>query len=364
MEMKIMEEAINEEKRLIEKAKMYTGGDEKKAREMVYGTLQDIFVLKIMFKSDEQRVYGLIEIFVNNERKALHNYFTVATKTTQIIDNANSISWSDALKSLIVAIYSKENDMNTTSKIKNAIERELTPTLVATLCEKMFSNDRMSINAQFEKMVSFALRAHDTSMEFTLEKSSSLVVDQTISEGKYLVDQMNKEEQEKNAMEKAAKEAESPADTAVSRLDKQVIDEGNRLIGCKLVLSPVKGKYVSQLVPEDVVKVRINDPSPASVKIAEKLGVYFEGRMKPIECKIHSVIKVDAGNVIYVNIAPNLVGKILEEEEVRVYVDEKTLAKSSPANQGKGGGKSLLVWVIILLLIIGMVVLYFAMAGS
>ena len=131
-----MEEAINEEKKLIEKAKMYTGGDEKKAREMVYGSFLDIFVLKIMFKSDEQRVYGLIEIFVNNERKALHNHFAVVTKNQQLIDEAYSSKWDDALKGLIVAIYSKENDMNTTSKIKSAVERELTPTLVATLCEK------------------------------------------------------------------------------------------------------------------------------------------------------------------------------------------------------------------------------------
>ena len=213
-------------------------------------------------------------------------------------------------------------------------------------------------------MISFALRAHDTAMEFTLEKSSSLVVDQAISEGKYIVDQKHKEEQEKNAAEKAAKEAQAPADTAQSRLDKQIVEEGNRLIGCKLVLSPVRGKYVSQLVPEDVVKVRINDPSPASIKIAEKLGVYFEGRMKPIECQIHSVIKIDEGNVIYVNIAPNLVGKILEEEEVRVYVDEKTMAKSAGEKANKGGAKGLLVWLIILLFIIGMVVIYFIMAGG
>lgn len=330
----------------LEKAKLYCDGDAVKAAQMVEGKFRDIFVLKITFRCTDMRLVGMIAIIINSEKNKLHNYFPIVTRMENIPSDPTMKPWQEYLLGVFQLTYSNKGELAAAGKLKHELEREFTPALLVALLEKLSSKDQQSIILQFEKIISFALRSNAIEVSVDIERTSSLNVDETIDAIKAAIDKAAAKKQEKEP--EPVKEVKYDP---VSQKDQDIIAKGYNLIGCKFVLSPVKGKLVSQLVPGDKIKVRINDQSAWALQTAEKLGWSKDGRMMPGEAKVHATAKLEQGNLVYIEIAPSLMGKVLEEEEVRVYIADD----NSPAAQKDKGasGKNVMVWLLIILLILG-----------
>lgn len=334
-------------KKRIDKARLYTDGDMVKARKMAEGNYKDVSVLKMTFKCNDVNYTGMIAIFINTEKNTLNQFFDVVTKTEDLEGDNTHLPWREFVTTVLRKIYSEKNEINITSKLKHELEKELTPALVGVLSEKIIARDTISINVQFEKMISFVFRSNDVNIKIDFEKTSSLAVDEAIEEIRKEITQSSSKKEETKKEEPVSK-----PQTIDQKMDRELLEQGNRIIGCKLVLSPVKGKYVSELKEGNKIKVKVKDKSANALKIAEKLGWLKDGKMKPGEVIVRTRIKKSNTNIIYVNIAPNLIGKITEEEEVRVEVLDDV---SSP-QKGKGGfSKTILVWVLIILVIIGII---------
>ncbi len=332
----------------LERARLYVDGDKEIAMKMIEGKYKDIIVLKAGFMAEDINVKGFICIFINYEKHTLNNYFAVATRGGNLSVDTTHQPWQEYLFNIFKLMYSGENDVSATGKLKSELEREFTPALITVLNEKLLTNDTASINMQFEKIISFVLKSNNLKLNIVTEKTSSLHVDEAIENIKQGIEESTAAEK----VQPAPAEDTPVKPNIIAQKDQELYDQGHRIIDCKLVLSPVRGKFVSQLEPGDIVKIRVKGETSQDLRIAEKLGWLQDGKMKSGQAKIRSKTKIDKGNLIYAQIATNLFGKIIEEEEVRVYV----LNAEEPSTTQKGGlGKTLFIWFLVIVVIVGII---------
>jgi len=343
-----LSDGIDQEK--LEKALKITGGNLEKAKNLITGKENDTYALKINFACSDVNKYGLVVIFLNYQTFAMKKIFCVSSKNNQICNEKAHSSWEHFLSTVLEATYSDINDITSTSQVASNLEREMTPAIMNVICEKISSKDDHSLHIQFEKIISFVFKSLQTDIQINYEKTSSIMVDDVVSASKSQIE--NKSKENITTTKKSSADF-IKGDTTAIKMDQELVAQGNSLIGCKLVLSPIKGKYMSQLIPGDIVKVKIIDKSPRAMAVAEKLGLTLGGKMTSTDAKIISITKLETGWLIYTIISKNLVGKVVEEEEVKVYtLDEDDLQK-------KGKSKNYIVWVLVIILILAIVGFFF-----
>ncbi len=335
----------------LERARLYTQGDKNLAIKMIQGQYKDVVLIKLGFIAEDTNIKGFATVFINLEKRTLNNFFLVTTRGGGLSVDITHKPWQEFLYNILKVMYSEENDVTATGRLKSEIEREFTPALITVLTEKILAKDTHSISIQFEKIIGFVLKSHSIKLNVVQEKTSSLHVDEAVENIKNTINQASIEETQAKAEEKTAEPASEQKPNIIAQREKELMDQGYRIIDCKLVLSPVRGKFVSQLIPGDIVRIRLKGETATDIKIAEKLGWLEAGKMKSGKARIHSKDSVDVGNVIYVQIANNLYGKILEEEEVRVYV----LNDIAPVQKQKSGGKTALIWILVIAVILGII---------
>lgn len=344
----------NHEEELLSNALRYTDGDMQKAKDMIAGVYTDISVIKLLFRASNVGKYGLVVIFINTEKNYLQKFYSVVSKNEQICNEKPYNEWQHFFSTILETTYSELNEIVSTSQLGSAMEKELSPAIVSVLSDKINSNDTVSLNLQFEKMISFIFKTDQIELDIKIEKAGSIFVE----EGIFTVEQEIKtaiEGEPEIKEDKKSVVTKSPVDTTVQEKDKEFIDMGNTLVPARLVLSPVKGKWINQLLLGEEVKVKLSDKSPRAVAIADKLGCRVDGKMKSISGSVESITKTPRGWLIYITLAPNLVAKILEEEDVKVALADKSSSKKSSS-----GGKNAIVWILIIFLILVMVAVYFA----
>ena len=98
---------------------------------------------------------------------------------------------------------------------------------------------------------------------------------------------------------------------------------GLKVIKAHCILSPARGKNISRLRAGDNVRVILDQSSPLAKKIIMNLDLLENNKVKPIAVPVHSFkYSPGEGYSLYVKIAEGLLGRAVEEQDVRILMGD------------------------------------------
>lgn len=133
---------------------------------------------------------------------------------------------------------------------------------------------------------------------------------------------------------------------------------GARVIEVKLALAPTKGVRLSTLNKGDQVQILLDKDNPFANRIINSLKLMDNERVKPLGVKVHSLnFSQQDGLILYVEISKGLIGKAIEESDVKVKSGNPVVAEEKESS-----GMSL--WIGIIAGIIVLIVLVFVIFSN
>ncbi|MCX7678773.1 MAG: hypothetical protein N2316_06105, partial [Spirochaetes bacterium] len=107
------------------------------------------------------------------------------------------------------------------------------------------------------------------------------------------------------------------------KLMKKIESEASHIINGRIIVSPIKGKYIRDIAVGDKIKVLLheNDDIAKKVAISQK-AITPEGELLPVKARIKAKIPLPQGGfVLYGVVAKNILARIVEEENVKIEID-------------------------------------------
>ncbi|PKL14948.1 MAG: hypothetical protein CVV50_01750 [Spirochaetae bacterium HGW-Spirochaetae-6] len=316
----------------INKVMKYADGDISKAKEIVSGNYQDFIVVKGSMKSDKDGESGVFLVFVHRYRHILIDKLVVVAPGIESFSKITLASpWLAYFNAMHEVLENTKVSSDKMAKLSNEIQKELTPPIISQLIGKLQNHDTTSVSVQFEKICGYSFGNNNFIVQLDFENITSLNYEENVPP--YYSKRAQKEQQTKEAATK--KIDPSAIDTSDEfEAKKQILNaDGNTIINGELSLSPVKGKFISELELGDVVGIKIKDNSKKAMNIIRQFQLMSpEGKLKKVKGKIIFLKKTEKGYTVLVQIAPLVIINIIEEEEIKVEC-------YSPANLGSKSEK-------------------------
>jgi len=335
---------LSEQTKKINIALHYTHGDMEKARQMVAGNYNDLYVIKVRFASST--MFGAFLLFFNHIYKIISG-LTLILSPSYTLQNINpEWDWIIFEKDIAELMQKGDYDQILAKTFRDKIMKSLDIVLLNELARNIELKNAIAIDNIFRKLIqeTLALKRVDTFVVY--QPTSSLAMElHSITIPKLKSEIVEGEQGKKPEIQ--------PASTGESDYTPQVGVDGVKLIiKSALILSPIKGKHISKLAPGDRVMISIIDTHPQAIKVAQALQAYENETFKPIPARITYVKYIpQKGYKVYGLIAKGIVVDIDEEEDnIKVALDPAYAATIQPEEEE---AKPNYVLITILLLAFG-----------
>jgi hypothetical protein len=309
------QETITEKTKKIDIALKYTNGDMDKAKLMAMGSMLDVIVIKGKFIVEDQGKSGVFLIFFNfideyiSAIKTLIESNDTLFSKTRIFDN-----WSIIHKNVLS--YINEKNILSSEKLNEDLFNSFVQPDVFTHVQKE-SIDNLSpvlINILKENFESLNIHCQ---IEF--EKTNSIElelagIDVMVPDNKSIEDHKESSEAE------MIFDPDSPFGKKIRKIESQA----QFIVDGSLVISPVRGKLISEFEQDEKVYVLLTGQDQISAKILDTYKSRdLEGNPRPFIGKVVSVIhnEVNKGYIIYIIVAKGIYARIIEEENLRIQTE-------------------------------------------
>jgi hypothetical protein len=348
--------SLSEQTKKINIALFYTGNDMDKAKQMVAGSYKDLVVLKMKFTSSS--LYGAMLFFINAVQFRFVESFLVVSNDYLVSNIDNMLDWKIFEKE-ISAARDTLPDFRLIVEIKDKIDRGFTSNVVTSIIKLIDKNDSIQLSHSIQKLVqeSAGLQRVDISIEY--QKISSLEMEFDSVSTRKIDAKLVADEKKEAVVEPFSKSAE----------DTEEIKEGSNgiraIIRSSLILSPIRGKHITELTMGDRVLISMVEENDQSRAIAKAFKAYDEEekKIKPVPARIKSIKYIDGtGYKINVVIAKGIVGQIVEEEKnIKVAMDPAGMidTENTPKTQGMNPG--LMMIIILVAVILALIFFIFMM---
>ena len=335
-------DSLGEKARQINTALKHTGGDMDKARMMVSGQLSDVGVMKGRF-TVAGRFYGAFLLFFNTEWNYLMNVNAVVAGGKTIYDrislNDNWKSFNQALTRIV------ENDQYGEKKLQDSypLIRHLADSINGfNIIDEVRSKNIEALTNTFIEILGKFYKTDDITCQIDQESTTSIVLEnENIPFDSPQVDQEESaEESQESLIENKIREVEKLAD---------------HIIDAKVIVSPVRGKYINDVKIGDLIRVvPVNKFEEVSIKVAKTLNAYSEeGDYLPMKARVKAKFPLEQGGfLLYALLMKNILARIPEEENVKIEIDQPGLPGEKKEND-----HSLIIYIALL---IGLVTTAFA----
>lgn len=341
-----METAVNslsEQSKKIEIAAFYTHNDMDKAKQMMAGTYKDVYAIKANFKSTT--IYGAFIAFFNHIFLSANNVYAILTHEFEIQELKTNIDWRSFEVSLQEIVNTNNHDEVLTSHFKDALMSGFSLQFCVDLKKLINAKDEISVNRLFQKYIQGRLSFANVVISVDCEALSSLDMEISSLTSK----KIDSYELQKKRDEETKKQA------PLKEEDDVLYGKDIKLIFmASLVLSPIKGKEISQIVAGDRVKLSIIDSNSKVVQLARAFNAVKEdGSFKPISGRVLSIKhREEGGYKIIAIVAKGIYAKIEEDEEnIKVGVDTPDAA----GNDSDSSSISIFVVITLIIIFIGLV---------
>lgn len=300
--------SLGEKAKSLNIALKYTKGNMDKALQMVNGQLQDVIVTKGRF-SVGNHTFGIFIFFYNYEHRYIMNVNSLISKSKSIHDKISiNDNWKyfyhkfkDFVNLEVPPKYNTVSSYDFTNHLLNSLSGydaydyiidknlELATDAITEIISKLFNREEVFCQLEFEETNSLMI-----------ELSGIPVEDPPSSEQPVSIAQSEEE-----------------------NLMKKIESEAAHIINGRVIVSPVKGKYINDITVGDRIKVLLNQNDEIAVKVATaQKAITPEGDLLPVKARIKAKIPQPTGGfVLYGVVAKNILTKIIEEENVKIEMD-------------------------------------------
>lgn len=302
--------SLSEQTKKLQIALHYTFGDEEKAKKMVNGSYLDLYAIKGKFSSSS--VYGAFIVFLNTSYMRVVSSYSMISRSFEIADIKTNQDWRNYEKQLVEISKKSGFDEAMTSKMKDSMGKALTITEITKFGKLIEQDDGIAVNHNFQKFIADVTGFQNVELSVDYEKISSIAMElNSLTSIKI------------SAAAEAVKETIAEADIKVEKLDDPLEGKEVKLIlNGALILSPIKGKDISELSIGDRIMISIIDKSPKATDLLKAFNSFREdGSAKPIAGRIVS-IKHANDYKLFAIVAKGIYIKIVEEEDfIKVAMD-------------------------------------------
>jgi hypothetical protein len=334
---------LADQTRKLDIAAFYTSGDIDKARQMLAGSYKDLYAIKGKFSSSS--VYGLFLIFFNHVNMTFNNRIYGIVSNSYVIDDVKTNqNWRSFEKQIEQLLKQGEHDDVLASQIRDELLRGLDFKFANEIKKVMQAGDEIALNHQFQKLAQDRFGFQQMKVSIDFDSTTSLDVElNSISSKKIDANELKRAEEET-----PEEKPKSQLDDALQGKEVKLILEGN------VILSPIKGKDIGEVVVGDRVRIRLNDDNPKSVSLAKAFNAYDGEKIAPITGRVVSIRHQSTGGFkIFAIVAKGIYIRIDEEEEsIKVAMDPAVAAQAAasattPANEGSQFSMPLVILLVI-----------------
>jgi hypothetical protein len=336
-----LENAVNslsEQTKKINIALFYTGNDMEKAKQMVAGSYKDVLALKIKFTSSS--LYGAMIVFLNASQVKLVDSFLVVSNDYLIDNIQNTQDWKTFEKD-ISSSRAGVTDYRLINEIKDKFDRGFTIQTCTAIIKLFEKNDPIQLSRSFQKFVQETTGLQRVDISLEIQKISSLEME---------LDSVSTRKMDSLSAPEKVPDEPVQVETASEDEVKAGVNGVRAVIRSSLILSPIKGKNISELKINDKVMISLIDLNDQNITIAKAFNAFDaeNRRILPIPARLKAIKFIEGtGYKIFVVIAKGIIGQIIEEEtNIKVALDPSVPAVEETADES--GGKTSL-WIIIAL---------------
>ncbi len=343
-------DSLSDYTRKLEIATFYANGDEERAKQIIAGTLKDIYVIKGRFSSTTS--FGAFIAFANSQYLSLNSMYPVISNSFELKDLKTFKDWITFEKDVTDFLKNNEHDDVLGRQFKHTFSSSSTLQFFTEL--KRLVNDKkdMDVNRFFQQVVQTRMGLQSVNMIVDVEEITSVDMElHSITSSKISEYPAVKE---KTGSDPDIEVETDDDDRAILKgKDVRLLLRGN------LILSPLSGREIGLLVVGDRLRINIVDRHEKAVHVLQAFKAIGDEGARPITGRIvHLKHRADGGYTIYAIVAKGIYVKIEElEEGIKVAIDTSYMeAKAEPAGMSRvtmgiiGGLSAALIALIILII--------------
>lgn len=307
--------SLNEQSKKINIAMHYLSNDMEKSKLMVSGKLKDLIVIKGIFSSSS--LYGAFILFFNYGYSMLTDCYFLVSKDYSISSIRTSQDWKTFEKE--VTDFSNADNSRISYDFKEKFETGFTGALGKEITKFLKVKDTTQVIHILQRYISERSELKRTELALDFQSVSSLEME---------LDSMTSKKLDKKIIEKKKQDVEKKVEVPKTdeNADPEVGKNGIKLIvKSTLVLSPIKGKHISNVKTGDRVMVSMVEKNNQTIQIARAFKAYDEesGNMKAVPGRVMKIEYIDTlGYKIFTIIAKGIIAEIVEEESnIKVALD-------------------------------------------
>lgn len=345
---------IGEKAKRIEIALKFTNGDMEKAKLMASGGLLDVTVIKGKFIVADQELSGFFLGYINTLGEYISAVRSVVVSNNSIFTRIRIFDeWKLHYKNLLA--YKKGDDSVNSDRLDSDL---LSSFIKHDIFPDVQKENLDYLSGSIPEMIRESFKSGNVKCQLDLEKTSSLDL---VLAG---IDIMLPEPVEEQPVKEAEPADIKPAaDTGFSKKLSDIESKAQYVVEGCLVLSPVRGKLISEVSQGERIYVMLPGKDPVSQKVLDAYKARNEeGNPLPIVGRVLEKIpnELTKGLIIYVVIAKGIYAKITEEENMKVQTELTASSQKSEDDEGSSSKKKMMTWalyVVFVFLIIALVVI-------
>ncbi len=297
-----------------------------------FNTITDsnIMIVKARFKSSAMNLYGQVLLIFNNNGE-LENHNLAISTYSDAYDLELHTSW-DKYEEFIADLKWKGhfNNSMTTSLMNQFKELSTDHNLIKRFYDNIYNYDYDNLDITLYDLINRVVHEKNLILESVIQEVTPAEFNDV-----------------KNKRSKPAEDSTGPSASASNQygLGNEAV-----ILTVKPLLAPVKGKPIYELRLSDQLMVKLLPNSEIQNHYIEQLQLKEDNQIRPIPGEVID-IKAGAGKndpiEILVRIAPNIYGKILEDEKqvkLRMYnpaVDGMTFQGESKSGKKQVSARSM-----------------------
>ncbi|HON15081.1 MAG TPA: hypothetical protein PLA51_01255 [Spirochaetota bacterium] len=352
-------ESISEKAKRIETALKYTNGDMEKAKFMAGGKLQDIVALKGKFVVPDQNRSGAFIAFINVVQEYISAVVSITSNNTttytrlRIFDN-----WKSFYNN--INAYSKSEDSTNSQELNEQLMTKMIQRDVFPDAQKM---NLEYLSTVFQDIIKEIFQSEKAKSQLDIEKTNSMEVD--LAGISIMVPEFETEKEESPT---EATEEKSVPDTAFGKRLSEIESKASFVVEGCCVLSPVRGKPISEVTVGERIMVSLTAGDPVSEKVIDAYKARdHEGKPLPIIGRVIEIVpnEQSKGVILYALVAKGIYAKIVEEEPVRIQTEATQLINSTTEIQEEkpaGDWLTILIVIVFVILILSLVILFYVIS--
>jgi hypothetical protein len=239
------------------------------------------------------------------------NIYSIISRSFEVAEIKTTQDWRSFEDRLLATARKEDFDDVMTSKVNDTLAKSLNMQEVTKFLQLLDKDNGIAVNHDFQKFFSDVTGYQNLEFSMDYDKISSLTME------------LQSQTSEKMSGPKEKKQAEDVNIESIDDPDDPLAGKDVRLVvRGALILSPIKGKDISELVVGDKVMISVVDTSRKAADLLKAFNAYKDdGTPKPIAGRIIS-INHTTDYKIHAIVAKGIYVRIIEEENfIKVAMD-------------------------------------------